>query len=100
MSRSLAGWLACTLVAAGVGVGPVRSLQAALPPVAGNWKLVVFDEDGVEITVALLRLTTKNDKVDADLLSSPNALFKKATVAKVKADDKSVNITFQAGKKT
>jgi hypothetical protein len=100
MPRHHTGWLACTLVAAGVWLGPVRSLQAAPSPLAGSWKLVVFDEDGVEITLALVQLKAKNTKVGAALLASGTDLFKKAAVDHVRADDKSVAITLKAGRNT
>jgi hypothetical protein len=100
MLRSPAGWLACTLVAAGAWLGPVRSLQAAPPSFAGNWKIIVFDEDGLEITLGLVQLTVKDDQVGAALLASTNSLFKKAAVERVRADDKSIAITIKAGQST
>ena len=100
MPRPLAGWLACTLVAVGVLLGPVRPLRAAQSPLAGNWKVVVFDEEGVEVTLCLVGVTAKNGKVKASILSSAIPMFKKARLEKFSAGDKSVQLTFKTGSQT
>src|SRR5262249_10465537 len=95
MFRFRAGWLACTLVAAGVSLGSARAAPAAPPPLAGNWKVVVFDEDALELTYGLVRLAANNGKVTGTLLSTANSEFKKAALTKVRADAKSIELTFK-----
>src|SRR5262249_36748884 len=94
------------LVAAGVSLGSARPSPAAPPPLAGNWKMapsllafnwkvVVFDEDALELTYGVVRLGVKNGKVTGTLLSSANQEFKWAALSKVRGDEKSIELTFK-----
>ncbi len=98
MVRFPAGWWACALVAAGVSLCSVRSAPAVPLPLAGNWKVVVFDEDALELTLGVVRLTAKNGKVTGTLLSSSNQQFRNAALDRVRAAGKSIELTFKTPK--
>jgi hypothetical protein len=94
MRRPHAGWLACTLAAAAALLAPVRPVQAASSPLAGNWKVVVVFPS-YELTPWLVEVAVKDKKPKAGLLSIGDKNFKGSKLTAFQADAKAVRLTFQ-----
>jgi hypothetical protein len=94
MRRPPAGWLACTLAAAGILMASPGPARAANSPLAGNWKVVVLS-GGNELAVWLVEIETKGLKPKASLLSTGLKSFQNSKLTKFTADDRTVRFHFK-----
>jgi hypothetical protein len=92
MRRSISALLGTALVAAGVLLWLCVPVRAADAPAAGTWKLVVHQE-GVEISLVLIKIEEKKGKLTAEMLSNGVPTFKDSTVKVGKASDKALDLT-------
>jgi hypothetical protein len=92
MRRSIVALLGCGLVAAGLLLWLCVPVHAADTPAAGTWKLVVH-ENGTEISLLIIKLEGKKDKLTAETLSAGIPAFKDAKVEVDKTSAKAIDLT-------
>jgi hypothetical protein len=84
----LTSWVLIAVVALATG-------QPAASPFVGTWKITVLPR-GAELTLWLIRISEKDAKLDATLLSAGQPEFKNTKIKSVQADGRALRLTLDA----